>query len=274
MGYSGLIFPRRVLVSAKKSTNSASEKADFRDRQNTLAHRIVSWRKVQALYMPCVERLLQPDQRDSAEILSSMDSISPGADPQLDQLFLPSGIPYGMRVTEGVRGLVAKEIRLRVAQAEDALYQIRRSLRIRKGLVHYKHIHVDGPSQSRNTRARGLLDRFQDKLDRHVARYQAAHGALCSLDPGGAWESRLKQLAKKDVRGPGRDNEASPVDEYGHRKSRQQLQREVASEGRYEPSWIWLALKADSRELPHPDDPKLQAEVNDSGWFSVFIPLL
>ena len=139
----------------KKNAKTVTDKADLRDRQNALMHRIASWRKIQLLYMPCVEHLILPTADHAVPTHSPSTPTNPitndPVEPQLEKLYLPSNVSPSVRVVGCAKDLSTKETRLRIAQAEDALYQIRRSLRVRKGLVHYKHIHVDGPSQARNT---------------------------------------------------------------------------------------------------------------------------
>ena len=66
-----------------------------------------------------------------------------------------------------------------------------------------------------------MILRFTDKVNRCAARYRAARHALMSLDPGGEWRQRLRDLKAEHVKGPqrGEDDE---------------------SEGRRELSWIWM----------------------------------
>ena len=132
-------------------------------------------------------------------------------------LYLPSAV--GSRIPV-MGGLAEKETRLRLAQADDALAELRRLLRITVGLRDYKYTQL-GPSQRAGTRARSLISRFQGKIDRCAERYRAARSALLNLDANGDWSQRLFELRKEHVKGPGRGTE----DE---------------SEGRRDVSWIWL----------------------------------
>ena len=52
-----------------------------------------------------------------------------------------------------------KEVRLHVAQADDALAELRKLLRITMGLWDYKHTQL-GPSQGAGTHARTMISRF------------------------------------------------------------------------------------------------------------------
>jgi hypothetical protein len=99
---------------------------------------------------------------------------------------------------------------------------LRRLLRITMGLKDYK-VKQTGFGQCENTRARNLINRFNDKVSRCVERYRAAHNALLALDPIGEWQTRLQQLKSDDVRAPGR--------------------RDDESEGSRQVSWIWLVAR-------------------------------
>ena len=139
------------------------------------------------------------------------------ATPELIPLNLPSSMTPALRST-CFQGLADIERRLRLAQADDCLYELRKQLRITMGLNHYKTTQV-GPSQRAGTRARSLISRFREKTVCCAERYRNAYLALTVLDPGGDWSHRLRPLADADIRPPGKgDDEA---------------------EGTREISWIW-----------------------------------
>jgi hypothetical protein len=161
---------------------------------------------VQSVYMAAVSELRSAD--DENEKYDTMAEIIP--------LRLPSAIPKSLWPSDDIANM---EKRLRIAQANDALCDIRRLLRVCLGLWEYKYTQL-GPSQRAGTRARTLIKRFQDKIDRAVETYRAARTALLVLDPGGLWSQNLLELKPADVKGPGR--------------------KENESEGRRELSWIWM----------------------------------
>jgi hypothetical protein len=132
-------------------------------------------------------------------------------------LYLPSGMPKHLLLPED---LVKKEVRLRIAQASDSLSELRRLLRITLGLWEYKYTQL-GPSQHASTRARSLISRFNDKVDKAAEKYRTARTALLVLDPRGSWSQQFLELKKEDVKGPNRG-------------------KDDKSEGRRELSWIWL----------------------------------
>ena len=93
-------------------------KAGVHDKQNALGHHIANWRKIQTLYMPCASLVLESKHKIPSPQLVSSES------PETVPLCLPSGVPAHMCDLGCAKGLVEKEKRLHVAQAQDALYQI------------------------------------------------------------------------------------------------------------------------------------------------------
>jgi hypothetical protein len=87
--------------------------------------------------MPSVNELREPSATSE-----SSDTIHPE---RLD-LLLPSAIKPALRTTRCLEGLPDKERRLRVAQAEDAISELRRLLRVKMGLWDFKATQV-GASQ-------------------------------------------------------------------------------------------------------------------------------
>jgi hypothetical protein len=108
------------------------------------------------------------------------------------------------------------EHRLQMAQADDALAEIRRHRCIVTGLYQFKKLNVSGTGNRPNTRMWALFTRFNHKITKHAKKYRA----LTMIDPNGLWHDRLHPLDTADIRGPGKDVEES--------------------HSRYEPSWIWL----------------------------------
>jgi hypothetical protein len=163
--------------------------------------------------------------------------------PESACLWLPSSVPQESWATVCSPGLVHKETRLRIAQADDALVELRRQLRISSTLRDYKRT-VEGTSQRMSTHVRSLMCRFATKTDRCAARYRAAYAALMLLDLGGEWTLRLKPLADKDICSP-------------HR------QEDDPTEGKRELSWIWLTPNAGG----HPNGQVTEDEISDSKLF-------
>ncbi|KAI0046352.1 hypothetical protein FA95DRAFT_1573235 [Auriscalpium vulgare] len=174
---------------------------------------------------------------------SSNDAIFKVGAPEAETLFLPSQMPPEVCDAGCVPGLINKEVRLRVGQAQDALHQLRRAIRVKYGMVHYKRGHVNGPGQNANTRASAQLERLEDKLRLHVYRYRAAYDALEILDPNGSWSLQLLKLKDEHIRAS-------------------RLKHNELSKGNFEVSWIWQALRANARDIP--GEEATEEEVNNS----------
>ncbi|KAI0057483.1 hypothetical protein BV25DRAFT_1812316 [Artomyces pyxidatus] len=235
-----------TLSKAKhEDAKTKAGRAALQDKRNALQHCVKAWRSIQAIYMPAAGvAMAKAAQRTATPEVQALNSKI-----EDEELWLPSAIPKETWTTGLSPGLIEKNKRLREAQAEDALHEIRRHLRIRMGLIHYKRVHVAGPGQVANTRARTAIARFNEKLAKHVSRYRAARQALTVLDPEGSWQTQLRVLRQEDIRAPREDDEG---------------QRERGlGEGHRELSWIWRVLRHEVRDLPRADENVSEEEVND-----------
>ena len=152
-------------------------------------------------------------------------------------LYLPSSLSPNLQSTPGFSKALAREVQLRIAQADDALADIRHHLRIISGLWQFKKVNISGTGNQPNTRMRSLFNRFNHRMRQSVQRYRAARSALLGANLEQQWEDRLKDLKDSDVRGPGKDDfylQEPGKPNYG------------ASKGRYEISWIWLVPQSRS----------------------------
>ncbi|TDL25097.1 hypothetical protein BD410DRAFT_717811, partial [Rickenella mellea] len=218
---------QRVLRAtiASSSSRSAVQAAENQQKRHALKHRIDHWRGIQAVYMPGVSSTLHDRN-------PSLDERTEAGNAELSPLILPSALQVSDRIASSLPGLAEKERRLRLAQADDCLQQIRRLLRIKSNLWQYKLTNVSG--QRASTRARSIIDRFGQKVQRHADRYRAARTALLALDPTGDWQTRLHVLNTGDIRGLGRDDDTN----NGTGRKKGMPTRE--SEGRRGVSWIWI----------------------------------
>ena len=122
------------------------------------------------------------------------------------------------------RCLLDIEWKLRIAQAYEALDQLRHHLQIRTHVFKFKDRFVRG--QGANTRARDAISTTQTAIDNHRDTYRVARSALSTLGNTlghTGWESQLPLLKDSDVRGisDGEDRQ---------------------SEGRKQLSWIWKVM--------------------------------
>jgi hypothetical protein len=222
-----LTYSRRILSAEAKKKLSTRDATELLAKRNALLVRIKKWQEVQSLYMPAV-----------AQLGLSSDSYN---HPESIHLQLPSDLPKSSWSTLA-GGLVEKEKKMRIAQADDSLTELRKLLRISMGLSHFKYSQI-GPSQRANTRAHTMMQRYQNKIHRCANRYRDAHSALVKLDPRSDCLVRLQPLEDQDIRRPGRCDDG-----------------EDEGEGVRELSWIWMVQKESFGEVGNADDD----EVNDS----------
>ncbi|KAM6491450.1 hypothetical protein JOM56_013019 [Amanita muscaria] len=212
-----------------KGLRTSKQLAELEEKRTSLCHRIQSWREVQLAYTPCIGALLVGATLDSNVSASELP------------LLLPSSLPDDLCMLPGMSSILDKECRLRIAQADDALADIRRQRRIISGLWRFKRLNVDGTGNKGNTRMRTLYNRFNLRTQRCASRYRAARHALLSLNPNGDWQQRLLDLKDVDIRGPGKDDS-------------------MASNSRFIMSWIWLV----SRVASAPDMPESEEVLDES----------
>ncbi|KAF7983642.1 hypothetical protein HWV62_20588 [Athelia sp. TMB] len=209
---------RKLYALMKEKKSTLLRKADLLEKRNALQHRIDTWRGIQAFYMPEVQHL------------RAEDNSSTQAYAEEENLYLPSGLPDAYRLSPGVSALLKKELRLRIGQADDALHEIRRLLRISSTVLEFKKgQHM--ASQRITTRTRQLILNFRAKSDAVAARYVAAYNALNTLDPGGDWTTSFKPLnTAVDLHLPRREED------------------DLVAENRRELSWIWLVPRSEDAQ--------------------------
>lgn len=233
-----IVLIRYVLATLAPAVKTVNEKTSLQAKRNVLKHRIMNWRRIQEVYMSGVNSLLVAHESDSGDSAEEPENI---------KLWLPSDVPENICERACTPGLREKETRLRYGQADDALHQLRRQLRVEMGMKRYHGAAMGGSSQRAVTRARELLAQLAGKRNRIVARYRRAFEVLERLHPGGPWSLTLRKLEGNDIRAP-------TSQEHG------------LGEGYRELSWIWRTQRQDSRDLVNGDGAASQEEVDESEW--------
>ncbi len=243
---SNYIF-RRALQYKDDNLDVQKGIATLQERRNILQARLNNWFTIQTVYIPVAQNLRAfphgADARASRheeidghkEIDDELDSASWSStdnDAEKVSLFLPSQLPVSLWSTGCMPGLHEIELKLRIAQASDALEQMKQHLCVQSGFVTYKITQVSGPGQKANTRACSLLLQFREKVLRCSDSYRISHAALEILDPTGDWRGQLRPLLEGDVQGP---NGKSPDDVIPAMSKRSR----ATGEGLRELSWIW-----------------------------------
>ncbi|KAI0671900.1 hypothetical protein C8Q78DRAFT_972892, partial [Trametes maxima] len=242
----------RVLRSKAKQSQSDKDLTDLIQRRNALRRRIEHWAEMQGVYMPLVPRLrLQTDS--SLPLSIDDDSGTPDENPTPDTtadiavedilLWLPSSLPQELSIGDFAKQLLGIEFRLRFAQANDSLSDIRRIRRMLKGVSEFRRMNIDGTGGRATTRAHALYSKFLCKQDRAADRYRAAYKALLVVNPDGAWQRTLRVLLDSHLTGPYSDDR-------------------TPGDGQREISWIWLVPRDAASD--DPDDPDEVLQYNSS----------
>ncbi|KAF7327523.1 hypothetical protein MKEN_00331200 [Mycena kentingensis (nom. inval.)] len=153
---------RNLRVQAQmKRHGTTTEPIRLRPLRKKLGKNIKRLRDLQATYTPTA--------------LTHLASLDLPEDVLVEDipLLLPSGIPASLR--NGCKdGLLEIECRLRHAQCQSALAQLRHQLHMKARLLIYKKL--QSRHQGMNTRSRALVARNEQKIKGHSDMYQAARG--------------------------------------------------------------------------------------------------
>ena len=230
------------------------------ERRTVLLKRIQRFREIQRFYMPGFD----PRNYTNTEHNDTTDSnISSTTAVENTKLYMPSELSASDRRKFCPNGLASVEDRIRFAEASDSLEDLRHHLRTRSFTNKFKIANITG--QRKNTRAREVQHRIDDKVRVSELQYRRAREALKKLRGAGDWEDKLKVLEKSDVRALN-ERELNREEQDEQHRLRQRLgivvdhiqdERVVAQvaavgEGQRRPSWIWFTGGGTAESM---DDP-------------------
>jgi hypothetical protein len=241
---------------------TTSQQLDVIKRRTVLRIRLNAFQRLQATYMPRVCQYLTPSQR---AVWDAEDK-----EPEATRLFMPSDLSSrSARERACARGLDGVEGRLQEGEAEEALDQLRLSLRTRTATMKFKIRNWVG--QRALTRGQGILRQINIKTHASKLRYRYARQALLKLRDHGDWEQRLRVLAEDDVRAL---NERALTDEEKGERDRLREAGQVPDEGGIAVyndvvsgethrtlSWIWYAVSKKKREKEDEDEDDEEEDV-------------
>jgi hypothetical protein len=231
------------------------------ERRTVLLKRIQRFREIQRLYMPGFD----PADYTNTEHHNAADSGSttPSTNVKNTKLYMPSELSVLDRRKFCPNGLASMEDRIRFAEASDSLENLRHHLRTRSFTNRFKIANVTG--QIKNTHAREVQHRIDDKVRASELQYRRAREALKRLHGPGEWETALKVLEKSDVRALNeRELNREEQDELYRLRQRlgtntedaedERVAAQVAAvgEGQRRPSWIWFTGTGGAESM---DDP-------------------
>lgn len=156
-------------------------------------------------------------------------------------LYLPSSLSLSDRDIGCKIGLADAELRLRRAQCQDSLEELRVMIHVRMRMVQYKcyEVHHVGA----NTRCNELIKRHEARLHQMANKYRRARKAIILLVGHGDWELELQDLKAEDIRGLEDDDpETVARKQEQRRKRRKKNNQPTPAEGNRVQSWIWQGV--------------------------------
>ncbi|KAI5823238.1 hypothetical protein K523DRAFT_255521, partial [Schizophyllum commune Tattone D] len=227
-------------VVQKKYATAKQEGALMRLRLK-VARAVTKVRAAQRVYMP-----------PAVALLESWEAEEGNADLPIEDrpLFPPSALSVADRAA-CIGGVAEVESRLRNAQCSSALDRIRELLLAKTRELRFKNSNVR--HQGSNTRARTLIDGYDDKAKIFAKEYIDARAALLELRNEGSEELRWRALdIHRDLRGMDERAEsratASGSGDAAARSSHLQRLRDATGEGRRTVSWIWYGSNTSDPE--------------------------
>ncbi|CAK5273727.1 unnamed protein product [Mycena citricolor] len=227
---------RRIRLELAGTVLVATDRANRIEewRRATLV-KIERFRELQALYMPAARAIIQASES--------------GVAPQAEniKLWMPSDMPASLGDNRGCAlGLVGMEVRLRVAQCENSLAQVRARLHAKRHLILFRNTNVTG--QVNSTKARTLIDEIGEKVNISAARYRAGRAALVACGRISSF-GHLRELAQGDLQMDGvavvSENDAASSDASSAKKlaafGTGRAPRHDSGSSKRTMSWIWTA---------------------------------
>ncbi|KAJ6448083.1 hypothetical protein C8R45DRAFT_1128122, partial [Mycena sanguinolenta] len=254
---------QRVLGSDIAATGlhpTDGQRRAMTERTSKLRRKIVAWIDIQHKFFPALANVRAREDDRRARVAADGQSV-PGVPVSDVALWLPSAVleaPGKVKAEVAVRSATyLHEYRLRIAQAAEALHDVRRLLLVRTHLYKMKDTHARGVRA--NMRSSDKIAALNDQIKRAARTYRAAHKALVTLGHElnlSDWERTLLPLAEDDIRGLPQSHFHDPERKKEATKKRRKRAR-TAKKAR-ELSWIWVSR---GEEWNHGDDAAMNEAV-------------
>ncbi|KAF7969167.1 hypothetical protein HWV62_28172 [Athelia sp. TMB] len=229
---------RQVTEEASSEVSlTANQKSVLEERRVQILRKLKQLRDAQKIYMPYAHSLVvaEEDNREARDLPRPLAEDT--------KLWLPSNLSSEQRRSGCDPRLPDMELKLRVAQCEEALNTIRSNLHAKQHLIHRRNKHVTG--QRKSTRARALVDRLGDKIQAQYRKYTRAREALLELGGLELYAQKFQVLLKEHLT---LDGEELPPDHEASRRMNRAGGGGPRSQKKKKPgdstkvlSWIWVA---------------------------------
>ncbi|KAF7965199.1 hypothetical protein HWV62_45095 [Athelia sp. TMB] len=225
-----------------ESTNqlTANQKSVLEDRRLQIWRKLRQFRDAQRIYMPLAHSrvLAENDHRESNNLPRPLAEDA--------KLWLPSDLSTEERRTGCDARIPGMELKLRVAQCEEALNAIRAFLHTKQHLIQKRNKNSTG--QNKTTRARTLIGRVTDKITAQHKKYNRARDSLLSLegleDHAQVFRVLTEEHLTLDFEEDAPDHEASrKMNRAGGGGPRSQKKKKPGESTKVL-SWIWVSGSA------------------------------
>ncbi|KAJ7119198.1 hypothetical protein C8R43DRAFT_901144, partial [Mycena crocata] len=190
------------LVAMGLQVEEQHDQYAYQTRRRVLEADIIAWMDVQVKFFPTLATVRELE--DAARARAAEAQPIPGISVWDMKLFLPSAIVAASWAKEVAckDDILDYEYQLRVGEANESLYEVRRLLLVRTHLYKLKDTQSRGVRA--NTRSGDKIAALNDRINRTAAQYRVARTALVSLGrvlKKNDWEWTLQELKEEDVRG-------------------------------------------------------------------------
>ncbi|KZP27106.1 hypothetical protein FIBSPDRAFT_712253, partial [Athelia psychrophila] len=232
---------RQITVDAANSAQLTANQASLlEERRLQVWRKLRVFRDMQRIYVPHASTLVvvEDELRRAQGLPQSMAEDV--------RLWMPSDLPAAAQQSGCVANLPAMELKLRVAQCDEALDAVRANLHAKKHLINRRNKNDTG--QKRTSRSRTLIGRVGDRVTIQSQKYTRAREALFALGGVEEFGTRFKVLLAEhlvlDGEGQQADHEASRrmnrAGGGGARSAKKQV-TVVPGDSTQVISWIWFA---------------------------------
>ncbi|KAJ7754133.1 hypothetical protein B0H14DRAFT_2405084 [Mycena olivaceomarginata] len=233
----------KVAVAIAQKSESSKNSADVVESRTKLARYVARFRKLQAVYMPGALQALADRPVVAGEEGGMLAENVP--------LFLPSALSAELRASGCNKGVDRIEQRFRDAQCRSALDGIHNYFHIKSRFRTYKGGQVR--HQGATTRARGLMDRNDEKMriagEKYIAAWEAKRALVGEanvdwhrLDP----KKDLRCMDEEEDRGKRGKGEVANEENVRDGVQEGQRRKDPTGEGRRTMSWIWMGVDTSS----------------------------